>query len=60
MGSPDLDFPGMILFITAIYFYFLSYNYKKIKNYLLIVSKLCIFTKLSYIASILLTIRFIF
>lgn len=60
MGSPDLDFPGMILFINAIYFYFLSFNDKKIKNYLLIVATLCIFTKLSYIASILLTLRFIF
>lgn len=59
MGSPDLDFPGMILFITAIYFFFLSFREKKIKDYLLIVSTLCFFTKLSYIASILLILRFI-
>jgi hypothetical protein len=59
MGSPDLDFPGMILFITAIYFFFLSYRKKEIRDYLLIVSTLCFFAKLSYIASTLLILRFI-
>ena len=59
MGSPDTDFPGMILFIISIYFYLLSFQNPKIKKYLLVVSTICFLTKLSYIASVLLILRYI-
>ena len=59
LGSPDADFPGMILFIISVYFYLLSFQNLRIKNYLLIVSTICFLTKLSYFASALLILRYI-